>query len=117
MGAVAKSDFQQQILNRGEQICPPNGVYAIRAKLINKWFDGVLNIGTRPTFDGTKLQVESHLFNFNEIVYGETIEICFIEKIRNERKFSDMHALVKQINQDIAVANEILSQWDYSVSV
>ncbi len=102
--------FPTANIEPGEQICPPNGVYAIRAKLTNKWFDGVLNIGTRPTFDGTKFQVESHLFNFNEIVYGETIEICFIEKIRNERKFSDMHALVKQIHLDIAVANDILAQ-------
>ena len=102
--------FPTANIEPGEQICPPNGVYAIRAKLRNKWFDGVLNIGTRPTFDGTKFQVESHLFNFDEIVYGETIELCFIEKIRNERKFSDMHALVKQIHRDIAVANEILTQ-------
>lgn len=109
-GRGSQIGFPTANIEPGEQICPPNGVYAIRAKLRNKWFDGVLNIGTRPTFDGTKLQVESHLFNFNEIVYGETIEICFIEKIRNERKFSDMHALVKQIHQDIAVANQILTQ-------
>lgn len=102
--------FPTANIEPGEQICPPNGVYAIRAKLSNKWFDGVLNIGIRPTFEGTNVQVESHLFNFNENVYGETIEISFIEKIRNERKFSDMHALVKQIHQDIAVANEILAQ-------
>ncbi len=102
--------FPTANIEPGEQICPPNGVYAIRAKLTNKWFDGVLNIGTRPTFDGTKFQVESHLFNFDQIVYGETIEICFIEKIRNERKFSDMQALVQQIQRDIAVANEILTQ-------
>lgn len=109
-GRGSQLGFPTANIEPGEQICPPNGVYAIRAKLTDKWFDGVLNIGNRPTFDGTKLQVESHLFNFNENVYGETIEICFIEKIRNERKFSDMHALVKQIHQDIAVANEILTQ-------
>ncbi len=109
-GRGSQIGFPTANIEPGQQICPPNGVYAIRAKLTDKWFDGVLNIGTRPTFDGTKLQVESHLFDFNEIVYGETIEICFIEKIRNERKFSDLHALVKQINQDIAVANEILTQ-------
>ena len=102
--------FPTANIEPGEQICPPNGVYAIRAKLTDKWFDGVLNIGVRPTFDGTKFQVESHLFDFDEIVYGETIEICFIEKIRNERKFSNMHAFVQQIRRDIAVATEILAQ-------
>lgn len=102
--------FPTANIEPGEQICPPNGVYAIRANLTDKWFDGVLNIGIRPTFEGTKFQVESHLFNFDEIVYGETIEICFIEKIRNEREFSNIHALVQQIHRDIAIANEILAQ-------
>lgn len=109
-GRGRKIGFPTANIEPGEQICPPNGVYAIRAKLTDKWFDGVLNIGVRPTFDGTKFQVESHLFNFDEIVYGETIEICFIEKIRNEREFSNMHALVQQIHRDIAIANEILAQ-------
>lgn len=94
----------------GEQLCPPNGVYAIRAKLHERWLEGVLNIGIRPTFNGTKLQVESHFFNFDEMIYGETIEVFFVEKIRNERDFSNIHALVKQINRDIAVAYEILTQ-------
>ncbi len=102
--------FPTANIEPGEQLCPPNGVYAIRVKLANQLFDGVLNIGIRPTFDGTKLQVESHLFDFDEIVYGETIEIYYIEKIRNERRFSNKHALVQQIHRDIAVANEILAQ-------
>ncbi len=101
--------FPTANIEPGAQLCPPNGVYAIRAKLANRWLDGVLNIGIRPTFDGTKFQVESHLFDFDENVYGETIEIFFIEKIRNERKFSDGQALVQQIHRDIAVAHEILA--------
>lgn len=102
--------FPTANIETGEQLCPPNGVYAIRAKLSERWFDGVLNIGIRPTFNGTKLQVEGHLFNFDEMIYGETIEVFLIEKIRSERKFSNMNALVKQINKDIAAADEILSQ-------
>ena len=102
--------FPTANIETGEQLCPPNGVYAIRAKLAERWLNGVLNIGIRPTFNGTKLQVESHLFNFDEMIYGETIEVFFIEKIRSERKFSNMNALVKQINRDIAAADEILTQ-------
>ncbi len=102
--------FPTANIEPGAQLCPPNGVYAIRAKLVNRWLDGVLNIGIRPTFDGTKFQVESHLFDFDEDVYGETIEIFFIEKIRNERKFSDIQTLVQQIHRDIVVAHEILAQ-------
>ncbi len=102
--------FPTANIEPGEQLCPPNGVYAIRVKLENQLFDGVLNIGVRPTFNGTKLQVESHLFDFNKSIYGETIEIFFIEKIRNERTFSNKQALVQQIHRDIAVATEILDQ-------
>ncbi len=102
--------FPTANIEPGEQLCPPNGVYAIRAKLVDRWLDGVLNIGIRPTFNGTKFQVESHFFNFNEAIYDENIEIFFIEKIRSERKFSNMRALVQQIHRDIAVADEILAQ-------
>ena len=102
--------FPTANIEPGEQQCPPNGVYAIRAKLADRMFDGVLNIGIRPTFNGTKIQVESHLFDFDETVYGENIEIFFIQKIRSERKFSNVGALRQQIHRDIAVADEILAQ-------
>ena len=109
-GRGTQLGFPTANIETGEQLCPPNGVYAIRAKLADRWLDGVLNIGIRPTFNGTKFQVESHLFDFDEMIYGERIEVFIIEKIRSERKFSNMNALVKQINRDITVADEILSQ-------
>lgn len=116
-GTIIKGDgrgrqlgFPTANIEPGEQLCPPNGVYAIRGKLTDRWLDGVLNIGIRPTFNGTKFQVESHFFNFDELIYGETIEIYFVEKIRSERKFSNMRALVQQIHRDISVAEEILAQ-------
>ena len=109
-GRGTQLGFPTANIETGEQLCPPNGVYAIRARLGERWLNGVLNIGIRPTFNGTKFQVESHLFNFDEMIYGETIEVFFIQKIRSERKFSNMDALVKQINRDIAAANKILTQ-------
>ena len=91
------------------QVYPPNGVYAIRAKLEERWLDGVLNIGVRPTFNGVNIQVEGHFFNFNEIIYGKPVEIFFVEKIRSERKFPSPEFLIQQIQRDIAVATEILA--------
>ena len=91
------------------QVYPPNGVYAIRAKLEERWLDGVLNIGTRPTFNGVNVQVEGHFFNFDEIIYGKSIEIFFVEKIRSEQKFPNPEFLVQQIQRDIAAAIEILA--------
>ena len=91
------------------QVYPPNGVYAIRAKLEERWLDGVLNIGMRPTFNGVNIQVEGHFFNFDEVIYGKPIEIFFVEKIRNERKFPNPEFLIQQIQRDIAAATEILA--------
>ncbi|MCY3722340.1 MAG: bifunctional riboflavin kinase/FAD synthetase [Candidatus Poribacteria bacterium] len=91
------------------QVYPPNGVYAIRAKLEERWLDGVLNIGMRPTFNGVNIQVEGHFFNFDEIIYGKIVEIFFVKKIRSERKFSNIEFLVQQIQRDIAAATEILA--------
>lgn len=91
------------------QVYPPNGVYAIRAKLEGRWLDGVLNIGRRPTFNGVNIQVEGHFFNFDEIIYGKPIEIFFVEKIRSERKFPNPEFLIQQIQRDIAAATEILA--------
>ena len=90
------------------QIYPPNGVYAIQAKLEGRLYGGILNMGVRPTFDGLKFQVEAHLFNFNENVYGREIEILFIKNVRDERRFPDLESLVKQIGQDVEIAQSIL---------
>lgn len=91
------------------QVYPPNGVYAIRAKLEERWLDGVLNIGMRPTFNGVNIQVEGHFFNFDEIIYGQLVEIFFVKKIRSERKFPNIEFLIQQIQRDIAAAIEILA--------
>jgi len=97
-------------INAGDQMLPPNGVYAIRAKLEERAFDGVLNMGTRPTFGELKFQIESHLFDFEGMVYGKEIEIFFIQKIRDERRFPNPAALSNQIQQDVVKAKEILSR-------
>ena len=73
-------------------------------------FAGVLNMGTRPTFDGEKFQIETHLFNFEKMIYGEEIEISFIKKIRAERRFPNPEMLVNQIRQDVTMAKAILKR-------
>lgn len=102
--------FPTANINTRNQICPPNGVYAIRAKLEGKWLEGVLNIGTRPTFNELNFQVESYFFDFNETIYGKLVEIFFVEKIRSERKFPNLQSLVQQIQRDIMAAAEILAE-------
>ena len=102
--------FPTANINTQQQVCPPNGVYAIRAKLEAQQLDGVLNIGVRPTFDGTTVQIESHFFDFDETIYGKSVEIFLIDKIRHERKFPNPEALIQQIQRDINAAKKILAE-------
>jgi riboflavin kinase/FMN adenylyltransferase len=87
-------------------ILPPTGVYAVHATVQNKVHRAVLNIGFRPTLgsDTPQLRVEAHLFNFSEDIYGQEVELTFVQKIREERKFPSLEALQQQIAQDIVAA-------------
>lgn len=77
------------------------GVYAV--KLGNR--NGVANLGVRPTIAGTpKLLLEVHLLNFNEDIYGQHVQVTFLEKIRGEMKFENIGALIEQIKKDVAHA-------------
>ena len=114
-GTVIKGDqrgrkigFPTVNINTGELVLPPSGVYAIRANFGDRSFEGVLNMGTRPSFDDQKFQVEAHLFDFNQIVYGQQVEMTLVDKIREERKFSDLDGLTNQIRADIDSARSAL---------
>ncbi len=93
-------------------IMPANGVYAVKISARDKCYDGVANVGLRPTFDQKDFTLEAHIFDFNEDLYGEEISICFIRRIREEKKFLNVEALIKQINADIETAKNILTQQD-----
>lgn len=85
------------------KIIPQNGVYAVDV-LIEKestLFRGMMNIGYRPTFtDNDNRAIEVHILNFNEDIYGKIITIHFLKRIRDERKFPGIEALVEQLEKD-----------------
>ena len=86
-----------------EYILPPTGVYAVKVKLGNQQFDGVCNIGYKPTFHKEKMDkpsVEVHIFNFKEDIYGEVVTVEWHIRIRNEQKFENIGQLVSQIEKD-----------------
>jgi riboflavin kinase/FMN adenylyltransferase len=87
-------------------VLPPKGVYAVRAQLPDGSHRAVLNIGVRPTLQNPKprLQVEAHLLDFSGDLYGRMLEIVFVDKLRNESKFSSMQELRDQIAKDILEA-------------
>lgn len=87
---------------------PLSGVFSVCVKLKDQLYDGVANIGRRPTIDGSlKLSLEVHLFEFTQSIYGEFIHVLFKEKLRDEKKFDSVDELIKQIRQDIERAKYI----------
>ncbi len=87
---------------------PVKGVFTVRLCLEcqkHKWWDGVANVGVRPTVTGgAKPMLEVHLFDFNQALYGEFVRVAFYKKIRNEQAFANLAALKAQIDKDIAQA-------------
>ena len=96
------------ILHWKKKKLPAIGVYATRVFLRGKEYYGITNVGFRPTFeDQTMPNVETHIFNFDDDIYGEQMKLEFIEKIRDEKKFSGVDAFLAQIEKDKAVAKRI----------
>ncbi|MDB6015573.1 MAG: Riboflavin biosynthesis protein [Pedosphaera sp.] len=85
---------------------PPFGVYTAHAHVMGRHHRAVVNIGSRPTLQNPAPQtrVEAHLLDFNSDLYGQELELTFVEKLRDEQKFSSLPALQEQIARDIATA-------------
>ena len=73
---------------------PAPGVYAVKARLEGTvvWKQGMMNIGTRPTFDGKQLTLETHIFNFEGDIYDQLLLVSFVKRIRGERKFESLRS-------------------------
>ncbi len=83
-----------------------NGVFSVSVDGLEKPYDGIANIGIRPTVDGKEPLLEVHIFDFDENVYGRLLTVRFHRKIREEKKFESIDALKTQIQADIGVARE-----------
>lgn len=83
-----------------EQIYPPNGVYATRVKIDGQLYEGMTNIGYNPTVNGIHKRIETHLFNFNQMIYGKEVEVYFYHFIRPEQKFDSLDDLMRQLRED-----------------
>ncbi|EDP46608.1 bifunctional riboflavin kinase/FAD synthetase [Rickettsiella grylli] len=89
------------------RIAPLEGVFIVKVYgLASIPIAGVANCGTRPTMNGLKNLLEVYLFDFNRTIYGQFIEIEFLEKIRDEKKFESIETLKQRIAKDVATAKE-----------
>ncbi len=94
------------------KIIPGYGVYAVKVVVNGNQLIGMLNIGTRPTFNknADNRSIEVHIFDFAEDIYGKEIMLIFVDKIRNEQKFDGVEMLIKQLQKDKKAALKILSE-------
>lgn len=96
-------------VTRCQQLLPASGVYAVLVRLKDSvgWKRGMMNIGHRPTFNGTTTSMEVNLFNFSGDLYGQELLVSFISKIRDEHKFDSIDALAEQLQHDKVQINKL----------
>ena len=93
-----------------QELLPKLGVYATESTVSGKLYSSVTNVGTRPTFNGAGVTVESHLFGFSDLLEAGRMEVRFHARIRDERKFSGVDELRAQIASDIESAQKFFSE-------
>ena len=101
-------------INNEEKIIPSNGVYAVKVKgncLGNIIYNGMMNIGIRPTVDGQKKVIEVHILDFDQDIYEQNLTVMVYEYIRGEVKFDGLEALKVQLAKDKITAAAILNKY------
>ena len=95
------------------QLIPANGVYCIRGRINGNSLYGMCNLGVRPTFDETDFVMEVHFFQ-NEVddIYSEIITVEFLERVRDEKKFSNPKELIKQLEKDKEICMRLIQKYN-----
>ena len=109
-GRGASLGIRTANLKTDNELTPMGGVYACQAELGKRRYPAVTNIGLNPTFGGRTLSIETHLLGFHRNIYGKDLRLHFIQRIRDERSFDAVEALVTQIHKDIDRAKKILEK-------
>ncbi len=95
-------------VNNKWKLHPADGVYAVKVMLKESEYMGMMNIGFKPTFENKEKTLEVNVFNFNDDIYGEELEIKFVKKVREEKKFENLDALKQQLQIDKNRVEKIL---------
>lgn len=96
-------------LDHADKLVPHEGIYAVRAALRDRFVDGVLHLGPRPTFAGLPPSIELHLFDFAADIYGDRVVVRFVDRIRDIARFDSVDALVHAMERDCSEARRILA--------
>ncbi|MBI3915189.1 MAG: bifunctional riboflavin kinase/FAD synthetase [Chloroflexi bacterium] len=90
------------------RLIPANGIYAVRVRVAGEWRAGAASIGIRPTFGGTQRLLEVFVLDFNGDLYDQVLEVQFVQRLREERKFESVAALIAQMQRDVEQARAAL---------
>jgi riboflavin kinase/FMN adenylyltransferase len=101
--------FPTANLETEKELLPAAGVYAVKVCHGHQLYDGVLNIGCKPTFKSVAQTIEVHLLNFSGDLYGQTVRVYFFQRLRAEKKFAGIDLLTKAIQEDVATARRHLN--------
>jgi riboflavin kinase/FMN adenylyltransferase len=93
-----------------EDLVPKLGVYVTQVFCEGRHYGGILNIGYNPTFGEEQLVAETHIFDFNQDIYGKPIKVNLLKFLRSEKKFSGAEELAEQISKDVLLAKKILDE-------
>ena len=95
-----------------QKLIPAPGVYAVRVSVegSREWLDGMMNIGTRPTFGENKLSLETHILHFSDDIYGKKLTVAFVKRLRAEQRFSSVAALREQLVKDEQQVEDLFRQ-------
>ena len=110
-GKIIKGNQKARLINfptanmrPGNHIIPKKGVYCVNVIVKDKLYKGIANFGERPTINGASLLLETHIFEFNEDIYGKELTVEFLTFIRPEKKYKDFKTLTSQIRKDVIKA-------------
>ncbi len=103
-----KIGFPTANIDINDYVLAKPGVYGVKARKMNEsnYITGIANLGYRPTFNGKKILLEVHLFNFSGNLYNKYLRVEFLKFIRDEKKFKNVEQLKKQINIDLLIAKK-----------
>ncbi len=102
--------FPTANLATSKELLPANGVYAVKVKWRDRLYDAVVNIGRRPTFEQQEATLEIHLLDFRGDLYGETLRVYFMQRLRPEQRFESAEALKQAVCRDIERARQMLAE-------
>ncbi len=103
-----KMGFPTANIRTDKELIPAPGVYAVKVRYNQQEFNGVINLGNRPTFTDGLVTIEVHLLDFTGNLYGERLRIYFVERLREEKKFNSCDELADAIAADVIRARQVL---------